>query len=198
MKRIVFSNITKFIAVVLFVVRIVMGALVVTDGIITSSHEDEVIYNFESDFSQSHHISHLLNAPENALFNAYYNAFYDDDNFGHPVDLSDKLSENKAEIAENLREQFDDFYASDKIDWFVRWNDTVITNCDAKSAEELLQSRFHSYVKRDGSGNIERTSSHTAYNSYLIEDLERFDKTSTIVIGCRVKQDVADKYEAIW
>ena len=55
MKRIVFSNITKFIAVVLFVVCIVMGALVVTDGIITSSQEDEVIYSFEIDF-----LSHIL------------------------------------------------------------------------------------------------------------------------------------------
>ena len=80
MKRIVFSNITKFIAVVLFVVCIVMGALVVTDGIITFSDEDEFIYDFESDFSQSHFVSYLLNETENAVYNAYHTTFitYDD------------------------------------------------------------------------------------------------------------------------
>ena len=60
MKRIVFSSVTKFIAVLLFTASIVLGALAVTDGIIEFYNDDEFIYNFESDFSESWYIRHLL------------------------------------------------------------------------------------------------------------------------------------------
>ena len=198
MKRIVFSSITKFIAVILFVVCVVMGALAVTDGIIAFYNDDEFIYNFESDFSQSHYISHLLNEPENVVFNAYHNAFYEYDEFGHPVDISNELSERKEEIAGNIQKRFDDFYYSDAINYFVQWNDVVITNCGAKTAEELMQGEYYSYVKRDSTGNIERSSSYETYISYWIEELMQFDDTSTITVSCNIKQDVADKYEAAW
>lgn len=198
MKRIVFSSITKFIAVILFVVSIVMGVLVVTDGITAFFNDDEFIYNFESDFSQSHYISHLLNEPENVVFNAYHNAFYDYDEFGHPVDIRNELSENKEEIAENIQKRFDDFYYSDIINYFVQWNDIVITNCGAKTAEELMQGEYYSYVKRDSTGNIERSSSYDTYISYWIEELMQFDDTSTIAVSCCIKQEIADKYEAAW
>ena len=71
MKKIIYSNYTKFIAVVLFITSIVLGALTVTNGIAEYGNEKEVIYRFENDFSEARHFSHLLNAPESAIFNAY-------------------------------------------------------------------------------------------------------------------------------
>lgn len=168
-----------------------MGALAVTDGIIAFFNDDEFIYNFESDFSQSHYISHLLNEPENVVFNAYHNSFLAYDDYGNPVYI-------KGDPLENLRQRFDDFYYSDTIDYFVQCNDSIFTNCGATTAEELMQGEYYSYVKRDSTGNIERYSSGLPYSSYMIEDLARFEQTSTIIISCSIKQDVADKYEAAW
>ena len=53
MKRIVYSSVTKFIAVILFVVSVVFGVLAVSDGIMEFYTDDEFIYSFESDFSES-------------------------------------------------------------------------------------------------------------------------------------------------
>ena len=72
MKKIIYSNYTKFIAVVLFITSIVLGALTVTNGIAEYGNEKEVIYRFENDFSEARHFSHLLDAPESAIFNAYH------------------------------------------------------------------------------------------------------------------------------
>ena len=105
MKRIVFSNVTKFIAVILFVVSVVMGVLAVTDGIIAFFNEDEFIYNFESDFSQSHYFSYLLNEPENVIFNAYESQFYKYyDKNGHYAGPAEIQSDDET-IAENIKER---------------------------------------------------------------------------------------------
>ena len=60
MKKIIYSNYTKFIAVVLFITSIVLGALTVTNGIAEYGNEKEVIYRFENDFSEARHFSHYL------------------------------------------------------------------------------------------------------------------------------------------
>lgn len=198
MKRIVFSNVTKFIAVILFVVSVVMGVLAVTDGIIAFYNDDEFIYNFESDFSQSHYIPHLLNEPENVIFNAYESQFYKYyDKNGHYAGPAEIQSDDET-IADNIKKRFDDFYYSDELDYFVQWNDIVITNCGAESAEELMQGEFYSYVERDSTGKIERMSSCETYISYWIEELTQFDDTSTITVSCRIKPEVAEQYKAAW
>ena len=191
MKRIVFSSITKFIAVILFVVCIVMGTFTVSDGILTMHREEEIIYSLESDFSQSHYISHLLSEPENVVFNAYHNSFLGYDAYGNPFYIN-------GDPLEKLRQRFDDFYYSDTIDYFVQCNDHIFTNCGAKTAEELMQGEYYTYVKRYSTGNIERHSSDLAYISYQLEDLARFDDTSTITVCCSIKQDAADNYKALW
>jgi len=197
-KRIVFSSVTKFIAVVLFVVSIVLGALAVSDGIIEFYNDDEFIYNFESDFSQSRYISYLLNEPEIVVFNAYYNdnAVYGYDEFDNPI-VRKEFVENKEIIAANIQSRFDEFYYSDKIDYYIQWNDIVITNCDAKTPEELMDGEFYSYLKRENTGNVERISTD-GYRSYMIEELAEFDSTSTIIISCSIKDEVAAEYKAAW
>ena len=86
MKRIVYSAALKFIAVVLFVIVIVNGALTVVDGIIKYSDEDIDIYAFERDFSESWYIMHLLDEPENIIFNAYYSFLPQNGESGSSID----------------------------------------------------------------------------------------------------------------
>ena len=126
MKKIIYSNYTKFIAVVLFITSIVLGALTVTNGIAEYGNEKEVIYRFENDFSEARHFSHLLDAPESAIFNAYHN-FYLVDGETETVDKERPLIVNGETIEQNIKKKLDDLYCADKINYYVKWNDTVFT-----------------------------------------------------------------------
>ena len=70
MKKIIYSNYTKFIAVILFIASIVLGALVVTDGISKYFDQEELVYHFENDFYEARFFYSLLDAPESAMFTA--------------------------------------------------------------------------------------------------------------------------------
>ena len=195
MKKIIYSSWLKTFAVVLFVASIVLGALTVTDGVVTFVSEDIEIYSFEKDFSESWQISHMLNEPESAVFNVYHNAYREYDSNGKLV--INKSEQNSAVFARNLQENFDDFYYSDEVNYFIQWNDMVITNCDAKTPEELMKGEYFSYVKRDSQGNVERTSTNDT-RMYLMEEIERFDSTSTIIISCNIAEETISEYKALW
>lgn len=198
MKRIVFSSVTKFIAVLLFTASIVLGALAVTDGIIEFYNDDyEFIYNFESDFSESWYIRHLLSEPENVVYNVYHSQFYKYyDQNGHYADPAENQSYNET-VVENIRQRFDNFYYSDEVNYYVQWNNIAITNCYAKSAEDIMNGEYFYYAKRDADGNVERTTTHEV-NGYWMEELMQFDDTSTITVSASIKPEVAAQYEAAW
>ena len=82
MRKIVYSNVTKCIAVVLFIASIVCGVLAATDGILEYDSQEEEIYNFESNFSESWYILNLLNDPENVVYYAYRSVFHPYDDSG--------------------------------------------------------------------------------------------------------------------
>ncbi len=191
MRKIVYSVILKIVALILFISNIVCGVLIVTDGIVRYFNEDKDIYAFESDFSKSWFISDLLDSPEGAVFDAYHSSFDKQDN-------DNDIVVDSEEIEKNIKQSLNDFYYSDKVNYFVLWNDVVITNCGAKNAEELMQGEYFSYFKRDREGKIERSTTNEARRAYLLEDIAQYDKTSTIIISCNVKQNVADEYKAIW
>ena len=201
MRKVIYSSITKFIAVLLFIASIVCGVLMATDGVLEYYNQEEDIYGFESDFSESWYISALLEDPENVMFNAYNSVYYIDDGNGYHKIREDIGSEDiRLEMVQNLEDRFSDYYNSDTINYYVQWNDLVLTNCDAKSAEDLMQGEYYSYFKRDASGHIERDfpGNRGIRRSYLLEEIERFDKTSTIVICCSIEEDAVAEYKAIW
>ncbi len=197
MKKIVYSGFTKFIAVILFITSVVLGTLCVTDGITKYFDEETEVYYFENDFSESSYVSHFLDEPENVVFQAYHNLYYTYNHYGEPVDRDTPIEVNTETIGQNLQQRFDDFYYSDKINYFVQWNDMAFTNCNATSPEELMQGEYYSYIKRDSSGHVERTSTHK-YRMYLLEDIYQYDDTSTIIISTNIKQEVVDEYKALW
>lgn len=200
MRKVVYSGILKFVAVILFVTSIVSGVLIVIDGIIDYDNEDIDIYSFESDFSESWYVSYLLNEPENILFNAYHSYFYEyNNNLGITIDRTGyDINAIIDDLADNIKQSFDNFrYNSDKINYYVRWNNMVFTNCGAKTAEELMQGECFSYLHRDRRGNIERESTNET-RSYLIEDIIGLDSTSRMVISCNIKEEAYKEYKAIW
>ena len=68
MRKVIYSNILKTIAAVLFIASIVLGTLTVTNGVMKYSEEDEEIYSLEKDFSESWYVSHLLDTPKDLMY----------------------------------------------------------------------------------------------------------------------------------
>ena len=202
MRKIVYSSITKFIAVVIFILGIVGGVLTGADGIMEYCNQEEEIYNFENDFSESWYISNLLGDPENVVYNAYRSVFYEYDGYGlqRPIEEDISSEEIRLKLENNLKERFAEYYNSGKVNYCVQWNDLVLTNCGAKSAEDLMQGEYYSYLKREPGGHIDRQMPNNKhiYRGYLLEEFEQFDQTSTIVIACSVDEDIVAEYKAIW
>lgn len=198
MKRIVYSGFLKTLAVILLIASIVLGVLIGTNGVITFCAEKEEIYSFERSFSESWYISHLLGDLENVLFNAYHTVYRGEIHNGKPVYQSEASA--KAALEANIKLRFEDYYNSDKINYFVQWNDLVFTNCGAKAAEELVRGSYYSYLRRDATGNIWRETSGNSgmMREYLLEYMDQYDKTSTIIVSCNINEDTVAEYKAIW
>lgn len=141
MRKIVYSNITKFIAVLLFIASIVCGVLIAADGVLQYFNQDEEIYNFESDFSESWYITSLLSEPENVMFNAYHSVFYQEVDGVWHVRGNIESEEIRNDLSNQLNERFGNYSNFDKLNYYVRWNDLVLTNCGAE--EQKISCRMN-------------------------------------------------------
>lgn len=200
MRKIVYSNITKFMAVILFIASVLCGVLIATDGASEYFNQEEGIYNFESDFPKSWYITSLLNEPENIMYDAYHHIFYDEVD-GEWTDRGDIDSQEiRNHLSNQLNERFGDYSNFDKLEYYVQWNDLVFTNCGAERAEDLMQGKYYSYLKRDADGYAEREMPDNLgiSRTYFFEEIERLDPTSTIIICCSVKEQAVSEYKAIW
>ena len=197
MKKIVYSAMLKLTAVILLIASVTLGVLTVSEGIVAYFDEERSMYSFESDFSESWYLSHLLNEPGNAVLNAYISTFPRD---GHGGDAPQDDLPEEGSLEANIQKRFRSFYLSDEINYYVQWNDLVLTNCGAVSAEELMQAEYHACFRRDGGGRVETVSSakYQAYTEILTEEMERSDGASTLVIACSIKEEAVVKYRTMW
>ena len=197
MKKIVYSAALKLTAVLLLIASVTLGVLTVSEGLIAYFDEERSMYSFESDFSESWYLSHLLNEPGNAVLSAYISTFPRD---GHGGDAAPDDWEQGGSLEANMQKRFRNFYLSDEINYYVKWNDTVLTNCGATSAEELMQAEYHACFRRDGEGRIENVSSakYLSFTETLAEEMERSDGASTLVVACSIKEDAVVKYRTMW
>jgi hypothetical protein len=214
MKKIVYSGVLKFLAVLLLIACMVLGVLAAAHGAVGYCSEEVDLYSLENDFSESWYISALLNEPENIVYHAYRPLFreWDDekltsdgtdrseetDLYGEAVtwDVRERSEADLLAVEERLHRLLA-AYQPDSVDYYIRWNDTVWTNCGAESADELAQGACFSYVKREPEEDFERrfTGRDAAL---LVEDIAGRDGTSTIVIASRVREESVASYKAIW
>jgi signal transduction histidine kinase len=192
MRKIIYSLPLKIIAVLLLTASIVLGTLTCTAGIFEFYSEEEVIYSFERDFSDSWYVSYLLNEPELSLIGAYFDSFPT----MHPSKTDVIIAEGSGRIAEKIKNRFENYYYKDKLDYYVKFNDLVITNCGASHPNELKNGEY-TYVKRSSDGSAERAYTHRGVGSYL-EELNVYRSESEIVICTRLNDETAAKYERIW
>ncbi len=201
MTKFFYSNTAKVIAVLLLITSIVLGALSFSSGIIHYQNETPDVYSFESDFSQSWYLSYLLNEPENLIFKAHRSVYHKYNVYGIQEDQSVAEIEQKIENLPNtIQEAFDHFNLTDKVNYYVEWNNHfTLTNCDAEKPEDLMQDEYYSYVRRDTEGNVTRHSSlNTINSSYLLEDLAGYDAKTTMTICCSIKEDAIKELREIW
>ena len=203
MKRFIYSKYTKFIAAVIFVACIVLGALTATTGINNlMKNEKDMIYQFEDDFSDSRHLKHLLYEPENLIFNAYYN-FYNVEDDKENVTKTEPLTINGQTLEQNIEQRLNDMWCKDKIHYYIKWNDRVFTNCGASSPEELNQNDLYSYVMRPGKGDIhlerETTFSDNAYlSNYMLNEVARYNEDDYIEIAATISEEYFNKCYEDW
>ena len=202
MRKVIYSNILKTIAVVLFIASIVLGALAVTNGVMKYCEEEEEVYSLEKEFSESWYVQHLLDVPKDLMYSIYQNTFYRYDEYDY---TNKKVEKEPAELQETLKnkieEQFGNYNNFDKLNYYIQWNDIVLTNCGAKTANELLVGECYSYLElnKDGSTGYENThedSSHDYWHLYEVK--QEFDDESTVIISCSIKEDAVNEYKAIW
>lgn len=198
MKKIIYSDYTKFIAVVLFVISIILGTLTVTNGVVRYCDEKERIYGFESSFTESKYLSSFLDAPEIAIFNAYRD-FYSLDDEDENVAGERPITVNGETIEQTIKKELNDLYCADKVNYYVKWNDTVFTNCGATNEQEVMDAQFYRLTTRDDNGNGNRISSQSHYYSYpLLDEISYYDKTTSVVICTSIKEEFAHECLLNW
>lgn len=197
MKRLVYSGFLKFVAVVLLILCIVSGVLTAVDGALRFFDEKVELYAFESDFSKSWALASLLDAPEHAVYDAYEMAYREDI---EEVTTSDLPMTDAPDLSveEQVKQRLETMHCVEQIDYYVKWNDTVFTNCGAADAEQLMQREYYSYIERDADGYFSRKTDVARAGVPLIENINVYDRTSTIVICCSVKPGVVAEYREIW
>ncbi len=192
MKRVIYSSYTKLIAALLFITSIVLAALTLTNGVTEFFEEKVRLYDFESNFSRSRHMSFLLDEPENTVFNAYMNLYrVGEDEITQPT---------REEMESAIEDALYNLHCTDNVNYYVRWNDRVFTNCGASSPEEVMYGEFFSYVKKAANAAaVERnTEPYSRRMSYMIEELSRYDLESEIVVATSIKEETVESCKTIW
>ncbi|MBQ4625272.1 MAG: hypothetical protein IJB51_12100, partial [Clostridia bacterium] len=117
MKKIIYSPILKFLAVILFCTSMVLGVLTATAGIEDFYKVTPNLYSFENDFSESWYMASLLQEPERVICNAYHEYYSDAfDEQGNP--LSSKFEDLDVYIHRQIKYSLN----SDKINYYIQWN----------------------------------------------------------------------------
>ena len=203
MKRFLYSNYTKFIVSVIFVVCIVLGALTATTGINNiMTNEKDMIYQFENDFTDSRQLIYYLYEPENVIFHAYHN-FYTVDDETESVTRAEPLTVNGQTLEQNIEQRLEDMWCKDKIHYYIKWNDRVFTNCGASSPEEINRNDFYSYVMRPGNGDIhlerETSFSDNRYlSNYMLNEVAAYNDEDAIEIAVTINEGFLNKYDEDW
>ena len=201
MRKIVYSGVLKFVAVLLFIATVVSGVLVATNGVFAYFNQDEDIYAFEEDFSKSWYIRSLLDTPESLIYGIYHDVYYEYDEWGHQIHKTDADSEElRLEFEKRITDVFGEPNNFEKINYYVLWNGLEFTNCGAENAEDITQGEYFSYFMRDDKGNFDRMSSADGdmVRVPLLEDMDRFGNKTTFTISCSIKEEVVKEYKAIW
>ncbi len=189
MKKIVYSNILKIFAVITFVFNIAVGMHIGISGIFDYSKEDKYVYEFETDFSESRNMANLLTGPFGAITDAYYR--YNR--------LTDAESKTDMVLKQYIEKELNEVYLRDKLNYYVEWNGTVFTNCNASDGRSIATGDFYIYAERNSSGIVKADISPlNQYNTWMIDEIYRLKENGSFVVSVNIKSDYLDECSQIW
>ena len=193
MKKFLYSTYTKFAAAALCVIFISAAMLGAVDGFIKFCEDDKSVYEFEASFEDSRLVDTMLSGAEAAVYNAYLNyagqSGEDTEKTGGTA--LDKYLKNM--LSSSL-------YEADEVNYYVSINDKVYTNCGAKSAKDLENTRFYRYYSRDKNGRVTREgTTDMTYNRVLTESISDFvGDTDAVTICANISDEYAARLEEEW
>ena len=182
MKKIIYSPYSKFIAVLLLTISVMLGANSVVDSVRRYYNEEEGIYGFEESFDRTSYFTPLLHEPMQCVNEAYSN-FYEG--------KSDALT-----FEDCLNAQLDNLQNSEKLNYFIIINGKAYTNCNASGKDDFKSEKFFLIAERDANGNFYYSANDT---TECIMDLDNIPKNNDSVTVCAsIKPSYAEKCKNIW
>ena len=206
MKKIIYSNITKALAVLLLIAALVSGIVLVGSGIEVYDQEDPLVYRFENDFSESHYIQTLLSAPQHAVHAVFRHIMLDEDETRLPGETSlpeDSGTEggavpDTATLIDELDAQLRKLYCAEHILYIVEWNGLVISNTGGADREALRSATFYSCIERKENGSVSYEGTMPEGYSSLFYDEARWEHIGELRITVAVKEAYATLCRAAW
>ncbi len=196
MKKLLYSKFTKAFAVVLFLASLVLGALCASQGIIDYSKEDYPVYRLESSFEEASLFHGWMDIVMERLIYACERYSYTM-NQATPEDTEPQAVQSlEFFINENLL----GLNNYDRFDYFVRWNQEIVSNTSATSEEALKEQGFYHCLYRESGGEL-RDESHPyeypgyTYGYFTNKELKEDD---SFVICMSLRQDYVQQCREIW
>lgn len=104
-------------------------------------------------------------------------------------------------VYEYAHEYFSSLEDSEGLEYYVRINDAVFSNCDAESENDLMDRRFYYLATRSADGQCSYKSSGYRGNLislYSISGANELYGSDSIVVCSAIKDDYAQQMEQIW
>lgn len=191
MKKCLYSQYTKFAAVVLFAICIVIGAFSMVNGFEKYIDSGEYVYNFEKSFDESVFVKDMLDDAEYAVFKTYTERYgYDDEDY---------KTENagQGDFYEELGKNLIKYTNNESITYYVSVNGREYTNRTGATPEELRTDRFYHYYSQteDGRTKIDGIDKEEYVDLVGLEGGKRGD---SIVICTNLNEESANEIETMW
>ncbi len=183
MKKILYSSVTKFIAILLMLACAFQTVNLVTDCIIKYFESDREVYGFESSFDESRQLAIEVHEPLLAINSAYYLVERDESNYG-----IEKLVEQVKECLTSVNKE-------EKVEYIIEIDGVVLKSQENITKEEIISRRFFTVYKFNGEGGVDYTS--TTSVGYYWHDLENSSKNN-ISVYASLNEEYVEKCERLW
>ncbi|MBR4305718.1 MAG: hypothetical protein IKT78_02625, partial [Ruminiclostridium sp.] len=189
MKRIVYSVYTKIAAVALFIISLSLGTVLATKGV-----KDYLVEKENNKLTQSF-FSLLMDSPEQAVNIAFDSFFYEYQTFRR-TNGKDAVYNGKT-IEQYIEQELNNLFYPDEINYYIKWNDKVFTNCEAVGVEDLIEDEFYRLTERDENGSVRSENTVYKYNYQypFMYEVSEYDEATSIIVCTSAKKEIAEEYK---
>lgn len=181
MKKIVYSPITKFVALCLMLVCAFQTVSLVTTCMIEYFGSEKEIYRFESTFEDSSYMSSYLDEVSRLAYHGFMTYYHD--------------NPDKKSIVELVSESLND--VSEFSDYIVVINEIRLTNDDSLTEDIIMSRHFNSRFCREENGDSSYTATGRYPHWYYWENLDD-SREESVKIYNSLDEDFVEESKIIW